>query len=563
MKDLILNLDIFGHPFYFNFKNSTRYKTLLGALMGLASFVTCIILFIYFGQNFYNRENPFSSFSKSYDPNYFNYTLKPENFIYAFRIDDQDGNLVNRPDIFYLEPHYIVYKKTVNGSQKIVDRIMKYHRCLPEDVNFNSIYKVQNMKDWYCLDEINNTTGLVVGGMYDSDLIQYVKIRLFNCKRGSSIDPNYKVTCSKNITEINNLFNNYVYFSMILQNYFMDVNNYTDPFQVGFNNLYETVDTKITKKIYYYFKEGIIEDKKGWISDDETKLKLYGMDRVKTDFFSSGADLFDMEFYQANLYFDKIIETFNRRYMKLQELLANIGGVLKAITFVLAYIIGYYNDYYLYHYLINNYYFPDEMESRNSVQKLNIYNRESVKINTFINEENKPIPENIEPYLQEKQTLNDINNISHNISNNNLQATQNATHHLTNHMTNQLTNQLSNQMIQNITNNYIQPENCPSGDPKSHNKLNNFAYNFNIPKLKTRPTNSKRFKINIFKFLKYLICKCGTKKTEFEYYLKFYNEAHDKLDIEYLIRVLLSLEKRKITNESNLLLGKHLINSEK
>lgn len=79
-----------------------------------------------------------------------------------------------------------------------------------------------------------------------------------------------------------------------------------------------------TKKFYYYFKKGIIQDKKGWFSEKSIETELNGVDRTRSDSVISTSDLFSTTFYEANLYFDKIVETYDRRYMKGQELIANI-----------------------------------------------------------------------------------------------------------------------------------------------------------------------------------------------------------------------------------------------
>ena len=154
--------------------------------------------------------------------------------------------------------------------------------------------------------------------------------------------------------ELKNIYNNYVYFSVLIQNFAVDAENYYEPFRLGFNNLYDTLDLGTQKKIYYYMKKGIMRDNKNWISEQSDAQELIGVDRSKFDFMTAKSDELSMTYYECNLYFDKITEKFDRRYMKVQELIANLGGLMKAFTFVTALFLKLYNDYFKTLYLINN-----------------------------------------------------------------------------------------------------------------------------------------------------------------------------------------------------------------
>jgi len=346
---MLRKVDIFGSRYEFHLLGNSSFKSILGGVISCFSLILFIILFMMLGKNFYQRENPITSMSKEYSKNYFNYTLQPSSFLFGFQIVDQDSNLYDRPDIFYIEPHYLVYKKSNEGKNiKIEDRILKYHRCTDSDTNFNHEYLSNQLYTYYCFDEINKITGIDIGGLWDAMEFKYIKIKVKHCTTAGDYNKENNITCSTNKTEMETIMKSYKYFQIFIQNYFLNSNVYDDPFKLSLNVLYETMDLKVQKKMYYYFKTGVFEDKKGWFTEESDKKTLIGIDRTRSDFMNGVGDYFSTTYYETNLYFDKIIETYNRRYMKIQEVIANIGGIMKFIFFIASFLVSFYNNFLMY-----------------------------------------------------------------------------------------------------------------------------------------------------------------------------------------------------------------------
>jgi hypothetical protein len=416
MQTLFKTIDMNGKYFNFRLKGEEKYKTAFGGLWTLLTIGIFILLTFLLGYDFYFRTNPLISTSYYKPTDYFNYTLNSSSFLFGFRVDDQDGNLVKRPDILYYEPHYIVYKKTPSGgTTKVIDKILEYAPCKPEDLNNNNIYYVQTMQNWFCIKWPED--GLTVGGLYDGDLIQYIKIRLYNCIR----NPNLKrdnITCSNDVSELKTLIKSNIYFSVIVQNYLFESNDLVDPFRLGFNNLYDTLDLQIQKKVYYYFKLGSVNDDKGWLFEDRNTTNLIGVDRTKYDLLTAQNDEFHTQYYECNLYFDKIRETFSRRFMKLAEIIANVGGILKSLMTLLTILVFYYNTHYQYQHIQDScfHFKPDTGAALSNISL------PSVNINVNRNNINPVVHSNLQPIrgnnniiitgLRKPQIRQNLNNLS-------------------------------------------------------------------------------------------------------------------------------------------------------
>jgi hypothetical protein len=354
--NFLKSIDTMGFPFTLSIKGNKKFKTKLGGLLTLTSIVCFLILFFLLGVNFYQRKNPTLSMSVSKPPKYFDYHLNSTSFIYAFRVENGNGELILRPDLFYYEPRYIVYRRDPTGLTKLVDKTLKYRQCEPEDVGNSTLWGELFLNRYLCMDYAKdwNETGLPVGGLYDSSIIQYIKIRVLSCFRApSSYLTANNITCNSNVTVLKQFFSESPLFSAFIQQYNANGDDRENPFQVVLQNIYDTIDPAIYKKSYFFFKKGILNDYNGWLSEGYDVSELIGMDRYRYDFYTNPNELFKASFFETNLYFDKITETFKRRYLKIQELLASIGGILKSLTVIFGVFCGLYNQFYQFEYLIN------------------------------------------------------------------------------------------------------------------------------------------------------------------------------------------------------------------
>lgn len=370
--NFLKSIDSMGFPFTLSIQGNKKFKTKLGGLLTLISIVSFLVLFFLLGVNFYQRKNPSLSMSVSKPPNYFDYYLNSTSLIYAFRVENGNGELILRPDLFYYEPRYIVYKRDPLGLTKLVDRTLKYRQCLPEDVGNSTLWDDLFLNRYLCMiyPRDLNETGLPVGGLYDTSIIQYIKIRVLSCFRApSAYLKENNITCNSNTTVLKQFFSDSPLFSAFIQQYNVNGDDMDYPFQVGLQNIYDTIDPSIYKKSYFFFKKGILKDYSGWISEGFDSKELIGMDRYRYDFYTNPNELFKASFFETNLYFDRITETFKRRYLKIQELLASIGGILKSLTVIFGVFCGFYNQFYQFEFLINNNFdIYDDIDGTNRIQ---------------------------------------------------------------------------------------------------------------------------------------------------------------------------------------------------
>ena len=105
------------------------------------------------------------------------------------------------------------------------------------------------------------------------------------------------------------------------------LDDYDEPIKTTLINRYEMLDTKIVKKHIQIFKESSVNDDRGWIFSDIDIKSVHASDILLNDLtFKDDEDSILFAYY---MYFGKKYENYNRTYMKVQEVIASIGGFSK------------------------------------------------------------------------------------------------------------------------------------------------------------------------------------------------------------------------------------------
>lgn len=395
---MLKKVDLFGAKFRFPVMGQKSYKTNIGGLCSIFCFGVLLMFFFILGTNFYKRENPMVAFNKEFKTNYFNYTLNINNFNLGFRITDDIYNFKLFANIYEIEAHLITYRKLNNGThKKISDEILDYHQC--DFSNFdNSIY----YKNFYCLDKLNSDVGLNLSGLWDSDEIKFIQIKVFeknmvvdylnsiqdsindsshlqnndeltdrfsshsttNEEMGSfkkynssqietAFNPNYTTNLGS-YSKNNNISMKFP-IQFLLQSFYFNPMDYYSPFKLHLFITNENLNNNYKKEISFIFKTGTVYDKIGWFSEYSEASSLIGLDRIEKDIMlaDSQEESFNCIF-KSNFLFDRIHESYYRRYIKVNELIADIGGILKMVIFACSVIVRFYNDHFLYKNFILN-----------------------------------------------------------------------------------------------------------------------------------------------------------------------------------------------------------------
>jgi hypothetical protein len=362
---MILSMDLIGREPKLNIMGQQRYQTYTGAIFSLLLYVTSTVLGIYFLFKLFER----SSFSIVSIPSISSYPIvNMTNIPFAIGLVDSGEVSIPKKGLWNV---YAVYFNTtpVNDSNGNIKYINIKNQIIMEpcDINnhfgeFSDLFKnIGNIKDYFCMPR---NLSLLLNGEDGSTTKSKTKFNIFINQCMNTTEINY---CLPQEQIDSKLLNVYVRLNMI--DFYLDHYNYTNPVQPYIygirTQISSTVYTKnFVKKLAasYYSDNGIILEqfyKKDFTQTDEYNLVALGSIFGKTT-SSNSTNIAQFVVTASQNTYD-----CRRSYVKLQNILANIGGIYNSLLFMLNFALLT---------LTKNQYLNDIM---NSISNLQLYYQEN------------------------------------------------------------------------------------------------------------------------------------------------------------------------------------------
>ena len=345
--NFIKNFDYLAPSQVLYIKGHKSFQTYIGAILSLLVFGLVFALGIYFFYKLISRENLYISIQE--ESHQINFTFNFSNSLFAFKINSDIE--LNENEIVFIVTYneldlYNIKKKKLN---------LEIEKCKEEkiDKSIKEIDKIKNISSFYCLVPSENAQ---IKTILNKGIDSFLNIEIYLC------DNEKNSSCKSNEEIINKLKGHLIEFYFITQTYYVNNYNYKNPLLKSYEeekiklNL-ETI-TNITyfyEQLSYYSDNGIIfEEKKkykGFIFPTKTRYSINIRNNFKNPL---GSFLFYINRNQRQRY--------ERKYQKLQEICAYIGGILSFLNFIGSFIVSAYNEQFFFYYIIN-WIFNDRKES--------------------------------------------------------------------------------------------------------------------------------------------------------------------------------------------------------
>ena len=345
--NFIKNFDYLAPSQVLYIKGHKSFQTYIGAILSLLVFGLVFALGIYFFYKLISRENLYISIQE--ESHQINFTYNFSNSLFAFKINSDIE--LNENEIVFIVTYneldlYNIKKKKLN---------LEIEKCKEEkiDKSIKEIDKIKNISSFYCLVPSENAQ---IKTILKKGIDSFLNIEIYLC------DNEKNSSCKSNEEIINKLKGHLMEFYFITQTYYVNNYNYKNPLLKSYEeekiklNL-ETI-TNITyfyEQLSYYSDNGIIfEEKKkykGFIFPTKTRYSINIRNNFKNPL---GSFLFYINRNQRQRY--------ERKYQKLQEICAYIGGILSFLNFIGSFIVSAYNEQFFFYYIIN-WIFNDRKES--------------------------------------------------------------------------------------------------------------------------------------------------------------------------------------------------------
>lgn len=316
--NLIKDIDFIGPQFSLQNSDSPRFQSLQGSCWSILTITIMLVGGFMFGKEIYERRIPNVSSNRENinDPSiYFS------EFPLMFTLITPDGRILGNSELRgYLEPFIMRIVYDSNGALIIDQKINDFESCQSSRFNkFQDLVsnELNSVKDERYLCLKFSTDDYFANTIFALNSTNY-NIGFRKCK----------AECASDIEEVVN----HILLDVVYINSFVDVNNYNNPVSIYLEHLTTQLEVNLFRRSYMRFVYNNLYSDYGWLAENKVLDIIPYLESLVPD----DMGYLTMGDYKDGLFLlsvesPKSIMVFTRSYMKVQELLANIGGLANAI----------------------------------------------------------------------------------------------------------------------------------------------------------------------------------------------------------------------------------------
>jgi hypothetical protein len=333
MKTLLKKLDIFGQPFQFTIYKEEKFSTIFGGAMSALFMILVLLTIAFLARDFYLRENPRSNqevVDNIVEPEPF--PVKSENLSVCWRFMINDTIRTNENDYIYMNINFTDW--FVNKERRKVRSIQVNETSLLNNTDFFW------SKYWWTMDLDFNYT---FGGSIFTDTIDWYTFAVSSC-------PDKELYPGRSCTPLS-VLKDYLKYTKFTVEFLYPSYNYNSksPQHLQWIRHIVPISLGLSRFDTYYLRNVSVMDDVGWAGNEvyETKyLSIYNRDSSFA--FTPVNELHENEnflFYNIELYLDRTKLVYSRSFMKIQDVLSQIGGIISATVIIFKMITLDYNGF--------------------------------------------------------------------------------------------------------------------------------------------------------------------------------------------------------------------------
>ena len=335
-------------------KGHKSYQTFIGAIISLLVFGLVFSLLIYFFYKFISRENLYISIQEESFINSFKYDIT--NSLFIFKI-------ISDIDLYDNEIRFnaIYHQLNLSNNQETKIINLDIELCKEEkiDKSIKGIDKINNISSFYCL--VPSKDYLLITDL-NNGISSYINVEIYLC------DNKINSTCKSREEILQKLNGHNLEFYFISQTHYVNNYNHKNPLlktvveeKVNLNLGTITNRSYFFEKIIYNSDNGIIFENKdkydGFLFPIKTRYSI----NIRNNFTQSlGGFFFSINGVQ--------IQRYERKYQKLQEICAYIGGILSFLNFIGSFIVSAYNEQFFFYEIISDIFSPMKSELKGNLR---------------------------------------------------------------------------------------------------------------------------------------------------------------------------------------------------
>ena len=323
---LIKKLDIFTIKSELRFKKKTDHQTILGGILTMILIILMILSLISFGSEVIKKQLPETNIGEEYDIYPKQHEINSLNFGLAFGL--QNSNVKHYINNKIYKAH--VYQDTLNRLRNETDGSIKLNFAkqeIPIEIcskdhfpeKFHFYFLKLDIKNLFCIAK--NHTKYFLRGTFDNDLFKSIKIVINECV-GNNCE-------SKDIID-KELFSGY--FAMYYIDKIINPSSLKSPFKEYPTDFFTAISNSVRKNTDYYFKRVKIISDEGFLLESKNTIEDINVKNFFEQYIFSKNNA---NFFNMNFRLDNIQVIYTRRYKKVQDVLAQVGGIFKVKNYLI------------------------------------------------------------------------------------------------------------------------------------------------------------------------------------------------------------------------------------
>lgn len=323
----LVDFDIYAKRVGFFFENKEKLGTKLGFCLTILYVSISFGLFIFYTTITMKRTEIKVHDSTIYLKDSPDLNINPEMFYFAFGVENPMTNTRFIDETIYTVKVKL-YERVKDGStlKTIKEKILDVERCKQE--KFGEIYQkllvAGELNDSYCINDIN----LTLSSDYQQSKLSYLNIEVYSCVNTSNNNNHCKPR-----EEIDSYLSG-TFTSFLAKDIGLDPSNYTFPIIPMVQNLRTTIDKNFFRDYVLYFGLTEIQTDKGLFYESIHKERYMNFIKSTQSFYNrneqnyyNGDSMCDVQFK-----FGDDIHVQKRAFMKMTEVFAITGGYMQLLS---------------------------------------------------------------------------------------------------------------------------------------------------------------------------------------------------------------------------------------
>ena len=330
-----LNLDIYGIIPSFTIHGHKRFRTIIGSLLSLITYLIIILFFGVYLKGVLKHTSPnlVTTIYNDFDPKPIN--LTKDNFIITLSLQTIDYSNYLDESIYYVNATLSSTILLKDGIYEETITPLNLIKCSEYNFHFlNEYWNNLPLNDLYCLD-INN---IILRGNFKNAIWNVLYLKFSKCINSTE---------NNNSCKSNEIIDEYLkggYLGIFLSDIIIEPNNFENPSQLFGKNIFTTFTYKEYSDYWIYLKTEQVVTDTGYFFEKKNTKYFFAVDNVEhlSDYRED-----NNIFLSVGIRKSLKREVYERSYIKLQEAAGNACGIIR-VAILTGEIIAYFFQKLLY-----------------------------------------------------------------------------------------------------------------------------------------------------------------------------------------------------------------------